>query len=388
MRDNGVTARGLGYGATLVALLVLGVVDLVQDHHTVPATAMALSLARVVPLLGYRRVPLLAALGELSAVLVTAVVTAPSPVFEFPGSVYIPWPWIMTNTCAVAILAGLIASRGGQRLSLMMATAYVTVGLLLTVWAGHGAWTSMTSAAVVVGVAVFVGNYVHGRGAIAVELVRERKVSAQERELRSVVEERGRIARELHDVVAHHLSMITVQAETVRYRHSGVPDTLATEFSGIADLARSSLAELRGLLSALRDDGADPHRAPQPTLADLPALADRVTAAGTPVALSVPPDVSGLPQVVGLAAYRIVQEALSNVVRHAGGANTRAVVTRTADALEVEVTNDRPPRPAAGAEGTGHGLVGLRERAILLGGTFATDQPDGGWRVRATLPLR
>jgi signal transduction histidine kinase len=226
---------------------------------------------------------------------------------------------------------------------------------------------------------------VHSRSQVVDELAEEKQAVSAERARRALVEERTRIARELHDVVAHDMSMITVQAETARYRLAGLPEPVAGEFSGIAGLARNSLTELRGLLTALRDEHDAPALAPQPTLADLDALAGRITAAGTPVRLAVTGDVTGLPDVLQLSAYRFVQEGLSNVVRHAGGAATSVTVV-AADGLVVEVVNARPATPPAGT-GDGHGLVGLRERATLLGGTFAVDQPDGGWRIRAVLPI-
>jgi signal transduction histidine kinase len=381
-----VTFRALGFWVTVAALAVLGVFDLVQHYDTAAPAAMALSVVRVAPLLGYRRMPVEMWVTELVALLVTALVTVPVSPDE-------PWPWAVTSTASVAVLAGLVASLGRRGLSIVMFAVLTGLGLLLAVWPGRGDWTSPVITVVVVGVAMVVGDHVHGRGAIEVELAEERKISAEERALRSVVEERARIARELHDVVAHHMSMITVQAETARFRHADVPSAVAGEFTEIAKVARTSLSELRGLLSALRDDGADAHRAPQPTLADVRELVDRITSAGTPVSLDLPPDTTGLPQVVELAVYRIVQEALSNVVRHANGADTRVVITRSDTALDIEVTNERPPvSPDSGTDpGTGaggHGLIGLRERATLLGGTFTTDRPAGGWRVRATLPIQ
>jgi signal transduction histidine kinase len=125
--------------------------------------------------------------------------------------------------------------------------------------------------------------------------------------------------------------------------------------------------------------------APQPTLADVGELVERITAAGTPVRLVVDGDLATPPSVVQLSAYRIVQEALSNVARHAGGART-TVSLSVQEKLTIEVVNAAPAQPAAPIE-EGHGLVGLRERATLLGGTFEVDQPDGGWRVRVTLPM-
>jgi signal transduction histidine kinase len=297
----------------------------------------------------------------------------------------------VTSTAALTAVGGLIATTGAMRVSTVMFGIVCGLTVVLGVWSDQGSWWTSALTPLICGVGVVVGGFVHGRRQIVAELVEERQISAAERELRSVVEERARIARELHDVVAHHMSMITVQAETARFRHTGLPEAAVAEFTEIASVARRSLSELRGLLSALRDDGADPHRTPQPTLADLSSLADRITAAGTPVRLTVTPTATDLPQVMQLAVYRIVQESLSNVVRHAPGAQAGVDIAQEEGTLRAEITNEPPPnprssrRPAPPTEG--HGLTGLRERVTLLGGTFEVDQPDGGWRVTAVLPL-
>ncbi len=371
----------VGLAVTIVLLFGLGVLDLVQHYHAEPSAAFALSAARVAPLLFFRTRPVEAWVVELSAVLVTAIVTVPVS----PGE---PWPWAVTSTATLTAVAGLVATLGGKYLSIVMVTVTAAVGALLTIWPGRGDWFSFIVTTVVVAIGAGVGDVVWARRQMASALAEEKQVSAAERELRSVVEERARIARELHDVVAHHMSVIVVQSETARYRLQGLPDQAVAEFTEIARLARGSLSELRGLLSALRDDGADPARTPQPTLAELPALLARIEAAGTPVTMTIPPDAEDLPQVLQLAVYRIVQEGLSNVVRHAPGARTWVDVVRTKETLTVEVTNDKPTEggPLTEKEG-GHGLAGVRERVTLLGGRFEVDQPAGGWRLRAVLPL-
>lgn len=370
--------RHKGLGVLVTVLFVLGVLDLVDTFYLDPLSAMVFSVVRVTPLLFYRRWPVATWVTVLCAVVATSLVAS---------SGNVPWPWGMTNVLVVTTVAGLVASLGRRRLSLTMLGVLTTGYVVLTALPGGGL-SSVAGVAVLIpsGLAMVVGDVVHGRQRMAAELAEERQVSASERELRAVVEERGRIARELHDVVAHHMSMITVQAETARFRHQGLPSTAVAEFTEIAGVARVSLSELRGLLSALRDDGADPSRTPQPTLADLPALVDRITAAGTPVTLTAATNTTDLPQVAQLAVYRVVQEGLSNVVRHAGNARTWVTIIRVDTELEVEVMNEQS-RAFPATESQGHGLVGLRERVTLLGGTFEVDQPDGGWRIRAVLPL-
>lgn len=376
-----VTHRRLGLGVTVTLLVALGALDLVQHYHSDPGAAFAFSAVRAVPLLFYRRLPVEAWIAELCAVVALALVSTPVSAAE-------PWPWAVTSTAALTALGGLVAAQGNRRRSIVMLGVLTGLGVLLWLWPDRGDLTAVAVTSALCGVGMLVGDVVHVRRGMAVELAEERQVSAAERELRSVVEERARIARELHDVVAHHMSVIVVQSETARYRLDGLPEQAAAEFTEIARLARGSLSELRGLLSALRDDGADPNRTPRPTLEALPALVARIEAAGTPVTMTVAPGLEDLPQVVQLAVFRIVQEGLSNVVRHAPGARTWVDVVRTSAALTVEVTNEKATGggPATEKEG-GLGLVGVRERVTLLGGRFEVDQPDGGWRLRAELPL-
>ena len=206
---------------------------------------------------------------------------------------------------------------------------------------------------------------------------------------RRVQEERDRIARELHDVVGHHMSVIAVRAVSASRRIPGVPDTAASEFAELGTAAREALVELRQLVGVLRGDSG-PDLEPQPGLADLHHLAERMRGAGTPVELTVsePPGVSAA---TAVSIYRIVQEALSNATRHATGARARVRVGPDdgAERLVVEVENDPSPAPAGQGGGDGHGLDGMRERVRLLGGTFAAGPtPSGGFRVRAELPLR
>ncbi|MFE7122361.1 sensor histidine kinase, partial [Streptomyces sp. NPDC057654] len=225
-------------------------------------------------------------------------------------------------------------------------------------------------------------------------------VSEAERARRTLLEERARIAREMHDVVAHHMSVITVQADSAPYRLGGVPPETGEEFAAIAATARESLTEMRRLLGALRGtDGrggtgtAGVERAPQPGLAELDRLAESTVRAGVPVELSVEPgpDTAPVPGAVDLSAYRVVQESLANVVRHAPGAATRVSVAPDRTGVSVVIVN-APSAAVPGAPlesgGTGHGLVGMRERVRLLGGTLeAGPLPDGGFRVAARFPL-
>ncbi|MFC3996153.1 sensor histidine kinase [Nocardiopsis sediminis] len=217
---------------------------------------------------------------------------------------------------------------------------------------------------------------------------------AEERGRRLVLEERNRIARELHDMVAHHMSVIAVQTATARYRlPGGVSEEASREFQAINATARESLREMRHLLGVLRDPADPAETEPPPQgLADLPRLMESARRAGTPVRLAVVDTPDPLSPAAALTAYRIVQEALSNVVRHATGAATRVEVApdETCSALIVEVHNAPPdaPPPAVERPHPGHGLVGMRERVAVHGGDMtAAPTPEGGFIVRATLPL-
>jgi signal transduction histidine kinase len=218
----------------------------------------------------------------------------------------------------------------------------------------------------------------------------ERTEAEQER--RAVLEERTRIARELHDVVAHHMSLIAVQAETAPYRLSGLPENALTEFASMSEVAREALAEMRRLLGVLRQD--QPARLelePQPKLADVPALVDAARRAGVEVELRAPTGLGKVPAGVGVCTYRIVQESLSNASQHAPGAAVTVTLDHDAEVVQLRVANG-PGGPSAARSGResgpGHGLTGMRERVALLGGSLsAGPTPAGGFVVSAVLPF-
>ena len=206
---------------------------------------------------------------------------------------------------------------------------------------------------------------------------------------RQVDAERVRIARELHDVVAHSISMIGVQAAAAGLLLADDPDAAAAALQEIRRASRDGLRELRTILQVLRvGDGAEPPAVPVPDRQAIRALVDATSAAGTPSTLGGEGDLSELAPEVALAAYRIVQESLTNVVRHAGGARTSVELRVATGWLDIEVV-DSGGRPGPGsAEGAGSGLAGMRERAAALGGSLrAGPRPGGGFEVVARLPL-
>ena len=230
-----------------------------------------------------------------------------------------------------------------------------------------------------------IGSRLRAQRSLATETER----AEAERARRAVLEERTRIARELHDVVAHHMSLIAVRAETAPYRLPGLTEPARAEFGSLSEVAREALAEMRRLLGVLRHD-QPAALAPQPQLADLAALIDAARQAGMPVELSASPALGRVPPGVGVCAYRIVQESLSNASQHAPGAAVTVSVGQEAGAVLLRVANG--PGGAAGLSGNehgpGHGLPGMRERVALLGGSLsAGPAPDGGFVVSAVLPV-
>jgi signal transduction histidine kinase len=201
----------------------------------------------------------------------------------------------------------------------------------------------------------------------------------------AVVEERARIARELHDVVAHAMSVMVVQAGAARRVLDDAPDTAKGAIARIESTGRDGLAEMRRLIGMLTSDGTDAHRAPQPGLGQLDALLETVRGAGVPVETATQGAPRQLPSGLDLVAYRIVQEALTNVMKHAGPASARVLLRWGDAALDLEVADDGRG-PLISTEG-GLGLLGMRERVALYGGSIDTGpRPGGGFAVRAHLP--
>jgi signal transduction histidine kinase len=207
---------------------------------------------------------------------------------------------------------------------------------------------------------------------------------------RALLEERQRIARELHDVVAHHMSVIAIQAEAAPYKTADAPPELVESFGDIRASALAGLAELRRVLGVLRTGGQD--TAPQPGLAELDALLDSARSGGLSITVTRSGDPVTLPDGVDLSAYRIVQEALSNAMRYAPGSHVGLHLAYRPEGLALEVRNAAAAVPALvatgeGAPGGGHGIVGMRERAAMLGGRLdAGPTEDGGFQVSAVLP--
>lgn len=235
-----------------------------------------------------------------------------------------------------------------------------------------------------------VGKAMRGRVAHAGALERRAEEAEREREQRAreaAREERARIARELHDVIAHSLSVMVVQASAAEEVLRHAPERALEPITAIQSTGRAALAEMARLLGILRRDGEEVGLAPQPGLDDLAGLIQETRRSGLPAELRVEGDPRPLPLGIDLSAYRIVQEALTNARRHAGDACASVTLRYAPEALEIEVVDDGTGCTSNGSGG-GHGLVGMRERVALFGGELeAGPARDGGFRVRARLPV-
>jgi signal transduction histidine kinase len=268
------------------------------------------------------------------------------------------------------------------------AIAVVTVDVLTD----SAPWGEAVFGGVVMFVAWYVGRRIRLRQERSAQRLRERAAEAR----RIVIEERTRIARELHDVVAHRVSLMTVQAGAAKAVAAEDPEGALRAMGAVEEAGRQALDELRHLLGVLRPEADLDGLGPQPGLADLPRLVESIRGAGLDVSLTMDDGVrTELPARVDLFAYRIVQEALTNVLKHAGpGAHTGVRLGTDRSGIVIEVLDDGrgatvlPGSDVAEGSARGHGIVGMRERALLLGGSLdAGPRPGGGFRVVAYLPI-
>lgn len=331
------------------------------------------------------------------------------------------WPWSPVQIIGYLVIVLLVALTEEAVITVWITACGVVPAFFLT---DQG---NAYGVAVLLIAVALLGDVLARRRRNRHQLAEQTELTELERARRAVLEERARIAREMHDVVAHHMSMIAVRAETAPYRLSDLGEPARDELATIATAARAALTDMRRLLGALRADSEEAPREPQPGLADLPDLVAAAQRAGVTVTWS-PAGSGEAPEPVGLAAYRIVQEALANAARHAPGSKVEIAVLALPDRLEISVHNSPPqsdpnaaaphpddpqpdgphpdnpqpdgpdpdsphpdsPQPDGPTPGGhGHGLTGMRERADLLGGTLSAG-PDarGGYVVTASLPYR
>ncbi|MFI1965231.1 sensor histidine kinase [Streptomyces pathocidini] len=385
-------ARRLPYAlaAVLTAILLPVTVQvLTNDYGIDGALAGALATAQAAPLLLAVTRPLQAWWITFSADIAGAFAILLLPPDGFRQAE--AWPW--TPMVLVGYLALMIALALRERHRVLVVVWLITgaVGALFELVSQKLSDGNHVLLFVLSGAALLVGAALRERRDAQRRLAEQETISEAERAQRTLLEERARIARELHDVVAHHMSVITVQADSAAYRIDGLPPAAEEEFGTIAASARSSLSEMRRLLGLLRNEHTDGGElAPQPGLDDIARLVEATRRAGVPTELAVNRGGHEFSQAVELSVYRIVQEALANVVRHAPQAATRVMVGPDGQGnLTVVIVNGPSPLEAEPLEttGTGHGLVGLRERVRLLGGTLEVGPKAGGFRVGARFPL-
>lgn len=330
------------------------------------------------------RAPALASVTVVAGVVLTNLLLGSGPVFT-PGQV-----------AAFFVLHTLI-STGHRRLAVALTAALnliVLAGLLTVVPLPIAApltaasW-SMLSYLLLTALIWAFGEFIAARRAHLREVEERLRRAEAERDRQArlaVAEERNRIARELHDVLAHSLSVMIAQADGASYALRTDPELAGRATRTVADTGRSALRELRGLLDVLHDPAEDGAWTPQPDAAALGELVERVRRPDLPIRFELTGNVEELPTGLGLAVYRIVQEALTNVLKHGGGA-AEVRVDVGGGAVVLDVADGGAPGPRD-LPSTGNGLGGMRERAVLYGGTLtAGARPGGGWRVRAELPV-
>ncbi|WP_440581951.1 sensor histidine kinase [Streptomyces flavofungini] len=377
------TLRGdvLLAAAAAVSAVVLGAGPR-PDGRALDALGWTLLLAAHVPAVWRRRAPLLS-----FACLV--VLVAPYHALDYDHTA--PMAVSMLGLYTVAVTGGLLRTA-------LIGSA--VIGLMLAVKFGQGLAEGRDALRVTGWIVAFllIGVYVrvhHQYIASVVERAERAERTREEEARRRVAEERLRVARDLHDLLAHSITLIGVQTSVAAHVLAADPDRLdraavAKALDDVADTCRAARGELRATLEVLRsgtDDGAPEARGPLPGLDGLPDLAEAARTAGARVELTVGPREA--PPAVGAAAYRIVQEALTNAVRHAGpGLTVRVDVTTRDAALTVTVTDDGDGGRQEPAHAPGFGLIGMRERARTVGGTLdAGPRTEGGFMVRAVLPL-
>jgi signal transduction histidine kinase len=379
--------RGLGQDR-LDALMALGLllgsaVELaVQlDHSRRPVLTMVLLLALCAGLAVRRRWPVALATGALLCVLA----------FERFAEVS---DWMLPSLAVLAYMYTVgahVSGRRGQVAAVGLTTLAVAVIALDPAGSKQSAANDLVTAMMFVVIPIAVGRTLAARRALtrelrdkAARLQREREDQARE----AAIAERMRVARELHDVVAHSVSVMVIQAQAARRVAATDRDGARRALGVVESSGRDALAEMRRMVGVLRRGDAALAASDAPGLAQVPALADRARAAGLPVELHVEGHAHPLPPGLDLAAYRVVQEALTNVVKHAGPARACVTMRYAEEELWLEISDTGRGLASEPADGGGHGLVGMRERLGLYGGELSVGCPhQGGFAVQARIPL-
>jgi signal transduction histidine kinase len=376
-------ARRYWFDALLLAAIGIGVTGAVlgREHVNGPEGPLWFDilaiLVIVLPLLARRRFPF----GAPAAMGVAAALTS------FVDGTVVPYDGVTFLVgCAALFLVGLLRDRAQAVAGFAVAEGVLAVVVHNDPRSGVG---NFVVASIIFAI-VWTIAFGVGRKSVEADEARDRAARAErEREERArsaVAEERARIARELHDVVGHSVSVMTVQASGVRRLLRPDQDREREALLIVERTGREALAEMRRMVGVLRRPEEAPALAPQPSLDHLGRLVEQAREAGLPVELSIEGDAIQLPAGVDLTAYRLVQEGLTNVVKHAQATRAEVLVNYGESYLEVTVTDNGSG--VGNGDGSGHGLVGIRERVSVYGGELdAGPQPGGGYRLRAKLPL-
>ncbi|MEV7276934.1 histidine kinase [Streptomyces sp. NPDC093111] len=329
----------------------------------------------------------------------TVLLTLVRPVFAFwvslastPFLAYVGfsgmWPWEPNSLAGHLVVLTIVALRTRPRTAAWMWLITAGYAFFASFLFGLGRSNDAPQLLFFSALILLVVTVRQVRREAAREVTAQQSVTAVERSKRTLLEERTTIARELHDVVAHHMSVVAIQAEAAPYRVENPPPELEQAFVTIRENAVAALTELRRVLGVVRAEDYEAPDAPQPTLADLDHLVGNVGEAGLDVRLTVTGAVRELPQGVELSAYRIVQEALSNVLRHAPGAGAKVEVSHVLGGLGLRVVNGPARGLVKPSPGAGHGITGMRERVAMLNGEMTAEPTDdGGYAVTAYIPV-
>ncbi|WP_072807316.1 sensor histidine kinase [Rhodococcoides yunnanense] len=378
--------RGLDVTIFLVTVILYSIAwPTLQVTHDVPVPLMPIvSALAVFPFVLVRANPALGWAISAGSAVVVPVAFDRLPDYDFP--------WQVTHLIVLLTLVFAVSLRCAMPI---VVVAWVSTALLFLGYTqgqdGIG-WSVGLSAIVVFG--LLIRWLVLSRR----ELAKQEEVSELERARRTILEEKAKIARDLHDVIAHHMSLVVVQAQSAPYRIDDVSPAAAAEFASIGATAREALNEIRGMLGVLRSDGVLAENAPQPTVSDIPSLLESSLRAGVPLTWETTGSPADVSMSTGLALYRILQESLSNASRHAPGTDVRVRLDYGVELTYLEVVNGRPVGPGTVGSGTagsgtaeagtgGHGLRGMRDRALGAAGWLdARVRQDGGFEVVARLP--
>ncbi|MFI2617439.1 sensor histidine kinase [Streptomyces sp. NPDC018584] len=388
-----------GRAARLLPRAIRGYAVWARHALVVAAALITVFIAYQVGMGGNEAAYFLTGLVPAAAVLMTLVrpvgafwvSLASTPLTAASGDVWDGWPWTPAAFFGHIVVIVVVAARTRPRTGLWMWLITAAYSLAAEGFIDDGYYGTGSDAPALLffsALGLLVTTMAHVRREAQREVTVQRTVTAIERDKRTLLEERTTIARELHDVVAHHMSVVAIQAEAAPYRVENPPPELEQAFVTIRENAVSALTELRRVLGVVRAEDYEAPDAPQPTLADLDRLLDNVRDAGLTVDKAITGAVRELPQGVELSAYRIVQEALSNALRHAPGAPARVEVGYVLGGLGLRIVNGPATGLVKASPGAGHGITGMRERVTMLSGEMTAEPtPEGGYEVTVFLPV-